>query len=94
MASPAVWIRVVKVTAVPKSFSSYEGFFDLGIGIEDAQASKQLNVGGEFPIRSNWSVDLEPITRSCVEVVGAVAWRGMYRPGTLLNRYVVSQNSL
>ena len=50
----------------------------LRVGVEHALAAEQLDRVEEVPARADRRVDLEPVLHAGVEVVGAVAGRGVH----------------
>ena len=77
MAAPAVRILVRERLPVPQAAALLERRLDVGVRVEDPLAAKQFNGLEEVPGRADRGVDIEAVPHPGVEVVDAVARRGV-----------------
>ena len=92
MTPPAVGIGVLEVGPVPQKSRSEERFLHLGVRLEHLEAGEQLNIISKSSTGSDGGVDVETVRYAGVEVVRAVTWRRVNRPGALFERHVISQH--
>src|ERR1041384_534286 len=77
---------------MPKPAALFERRLDLGVGIVDLLAGKELDRVDEVAARVERRVDLEPVLDAGVVVVGAMTRRRMHRPRACLQRYVCAEH--
>ena len=84
VAAPAVRIRVLERLAVPQPPAFLERLLDLRVRVEHALPAEELDRVEEVAARADRRVDLEAVLHAGLEVVAAVAGRGVHGAGALL----------
>ena len=69
---------------MPEPAALLQRFLDVRVRVEHALAAEQLDRVEEVAARADRRVDLEPVLHAGVEVVAAVAGRGVDRARALL----------
>ena len=93
VAAPAVRIGVRERLAVPQLAALLQRRLDVRVRVEHALAAEQLHRVEEVSGRPDRRVDLQAVPHAGVEVVGAVARRGVHGAGAGLERHVVAEHA-
>ncbi len=93
VAAPAVRVLVRERLAVPQPPARLQRLDDVRVRVEDALAAKQLDVVEEMPRRPDRRVDLQAVFHAGLEVVGAVARRGVHGAGAGVERHVAAEHA-
>src|SRR5689334_10374398 len=91
MTAPAMRVLMRERFAVPQLAAFLQRLGDVRVGVEHALSAEEFNRVEKMPGGSDRRVDFEPVLHPGLEVVGAVARRGVNRAGTGFERHVGAQ---